>query len=186
MKNLLIIITILSLLIANINYANNGDGNKTPSEKSTQKKGEKFADKKGNFRIKFPGEPTTEKKTIESEIGDIQMFTFMYTGSVEVYMVAYSDYPEDKISGVPRKDMVQSAKTGFLGNLALNIIDEKEFKMNNNYGVYVEAKNEKYYTVAKLFMVDNRLYQLAILVTGDNIAKKTASDFLDSFELIKK
>jgi len=81
---------------------------------------------------------------------------------------------------------VQNAKKGFLGNLNQEIIKESDFVINNYPGVYVEAESSEYYSIAKLIIVDNRLYQIAILSTGGKISNKKAKKYLNSFEFVKK
>jgi len=185
MKNLLLIISLL--LIVNLMFANIeiSSGNDFPKENKQLKKDKKFSDKKGKFRIQFPGEPKKEKKVVETAIGDLDMFTFTCVDGNDVYMVAFTEFGE-KINELNTKDLVQKAKGGFISSINLEIIEEKEFKINDNYGVRVEAKNDKYYTVLKLFLANNILYQLVIIVAGDHIDNKSANNFLDSFELLKK
>lgn len=137
------------------------------------------------FRINFNGEhPSKEVSPVETAIGTINMTTYMVEdGSSIVYMVAISDYPEEYMGLATDDDLLKSVKEGYVGNMNLNVTTEKQVSHKGNNGIYFEASGGGYYTEVADYLVENRLYQIAILRTDRASTQKEIQDFIFSFEL---
>jgi len=143
----------------------------------------------GRFKINFYGEPTKSSKAIPTEVGDVEMITFLYEKSVtEAYMVAYSDYPSKLIENSPVDVLLDGAKNGGVSNLGITIFEfEKNLKIAGNPGRHFKGNNgSSIYVEWKLFLTGNRLYQIAILRDGSYATQERTDDFFGSFELIKE
>lgn len=155
--------------------------------KDDTKKVELFTSEDGSFKIYFPGKPTLTKEPVDTELGKIQMYTYMYEESVsKVYMVAYSDYPKAAIESGDTDVMLDGAKNGFLKNLNLRIDEEKDITLGDYEGIYFKAQGGGYYTVMKDYLIENRLYQIGILTDKSYPSQTDIDAFLNSFELVKK
>ena len=139
------------------------------------------------FTINFPnGEPTKTETPVETAIGTIQMTSYMYEKSYsEVYMVAVSAYPKDKIAGTEGSVLLDGAKSGYLDNLGLTTTTvSRKVNIDGHPGIYFEATNsEGYFTAVADYLVDNTLYQVAILCSDGAPTDKEVSDFIFSFKL---
>jgi hypothetical protein len=146
---------------------------------------EAFVDEDGFFSIKFPGEPTVESQNVPTEVGDIEMVTFMYEKSAtEVYMVAYSDYPSALIEMSDPAELLQGAKDGALGTYGATISEESEVEMDGNPGMMFKANSDSYYVTYEIYLVDNRLYQIVILKDGSYPSEDDYNTFIKSFTLL--
>lgn len=148
---------------------------------------DKFHSVEGKFKINFPGTPQQTQESIPTDVGKIEMVSFMYEKSVtEAYMVAYSDYPSEMVKASDTKTMLNDAKNGFLGELGLTVDKEEEITIDGFKGISFKAKGGTYYTVFKDVLVNNRLYQFGILKDGSYPSEEAIKSFIDSFELVKE
>jgi hypothetical protein len=139
-----------------------------------------------DFKINFFGkEPTKSVKPVETAVGTINMITYMYNKSSElIYMVALSDYPKQYIVGSNSESLLQSTKEGYVGNMNLTITHEEKLTHKGYPGLFFKASgNAGYYTEVIDYLVDNRLYQIAILRTDRASTEEEIKEFLYSFEL---
>ncbi len=141
----------------------------------------------GNFSIMFPGTPEQSFEQVPTEVGDIGMTTLMYEESVtKVYMVAYADYPSELVEASDPDVLIQAAKDGALSSQQMNNLDEEtDISINGYTGLYFKANNGQYYISYKIYLVNNRLYQIGILRDGSYATLEDEAAFLDSFTLLK-
>lgn len=144
-----------------------------------------FVSDEGNFSINFPGTPTEETQSVPTEVGNIEMVTFMYEKSAtEVYMVAYSDYPSALIELSNAKDLLGGAKDGALGTYGATVSTEKDITVDGNPGMYFKANSDSYYVTYEIYLVENRLYQIVILKDGAYATEDDYNKFTKTFKLL--
>ena len=139
-----------------------------------------------NFKINFFGiSPVKSVKPVETAIGTIDMTTYMYEKNAElIYMVALSDYPKQYISGSSSGQLLQSTKDGFVGNMNLSVTHEESVSHKGYPGLFFKASGGPgYYSEVIDYLVDSRLYQVAILRTDRASTEEEIKEFLFSFEL---
>lgn len=140
----------------------------------------------GRFTVVFPGEPDYSVEDVETAVGTLKMHTYLYEQSENAaYMVAYIDYPEDMVEESDNDVLLDAALEGALGSWGINAEKaKKETTWHSGYkGVFTKESSGDTYTAYEVLLVDNRLYQIAILQYGKPISKKALSSFYDSFEL---
>ena len=147
-----------------------------------------FSSEDGKFKINFLGEPTVTSDIIPTDVGDIEMMAFMYEKRVtEAYMVAYSDYPTEMVEASSTQDMLKGAKDGASGNLGITSFDlEENIELNGNEGMYFKGAAGSIFVEYKIFLVGNRLYQVAILRDGSYATEERSGEFFNSFELVSE
>ncbi len=147
---------------------------------------DKFHSVDGKFKVKFSGTPDVSNENIETEVGNIAMYMFMYEKSVtEAEMIAYSDYPSEMVALSNTDDMLQGAKEGAVSNLQATVTEEKEIMYNKHKGLEFKANSTQFYVNYKIFLVNNRLYQIAIMRDGSYASQANVDKFFNSFELIE-
>lgn len=142
----------------------------------------------GKFKVKFAGEPKVSSDIVPTDVGDIEMMSFLYEKSItEAYMVAYSDYPTAMVEQSSVKDMLIGAKNGSSGNMGITSFDlDKEVEMDGNPGMYFKGNANSIYAEYKIFLVGSRLYQIAILRDGSYATPERSDEFFNSFKLVEK
>ncbi len=144
-----------------------------------------FQSEDGKFEINFFGKPSESNETVATEVGDIEMMTFMYEKSAtEVYMVAYSDYPSAMVELSSAQDLLEGGKNGAVSSLGIYDFEyEEEAEKNGNPGLRFKGNNSNYYVEYEMYLVGNRLYQVAILRDGSYATPERADAFFSSFAL---
>jgi len=155
-------------------------------ESNTNTVAEKFYSEDGKFKASFTGTPEVSNESIPTEVGNIEMFMFMYEKSAtEIELLAYSDYPSALVEASDKDQMLQDAKDGAVNNLGAIIVEEKKITYKGYKGLEFKANSSQIYVNYKIFLVKNRLYQIAIMRDGSFASKENVDKFFDSFELIE-
>lgn len=146
----------------------------------------KYYSQDGRFKIGFPGEPTVFTEKVPTEVGELDMTSFIWEKySGEAYMASFTDYPAGLLKGVQPEELLQSAKDGILENMQTRPSAEEPRKLGDYPGMYFKAANDDISVVYLMYMVDNRLYQLVVSRSGQYPDEDAANTFLLSFELVK-
>lgn len=144
-----------------------------------------FKHEDGRFEINFMKAPKIESQNVPTEVGDIEMVTFMYEKSAtEAYMVAYADYPSAIIEASETEELLKGGKSGAAQSLGINeYSEEKEISMHEFPGLHFKGKSANgTYVVYDIYMVNNRLYQIAILRDGSYPSEESISNFNGTFD----
>ena len=112
------------------------------------------------------------------------MVTYMYAESDDIiYMLVYSDYPTEAVENSDPYVLLDVAKEGYVeGDMNLDISKEEQNELSGNKGIYFEADGDNGYTAVQDYIVDNRLFQIAILRTDRAPTDKEIKDFIGSFK----
>tara|TARA_Y100000385_G_scaffold289886_1_gene360864 strand:+ start:2857 stop:3321 length:465 start_codon:yes stop_codon:yes gene_type:complete len=145
-----------------------------------------FTAKDNSFQVAFEGEPTYSNQVIPKALGDVEMTSYMYErSSNEVHMVSFSDYEEAYVYENEPMHLLTGGRDGALESLGLKEVDtETVGELQGHMSVDFSAHNEQFYVVYKLVLVNNRLYQVAILKEEEAVDKKFAKAFMKSFRLL--
>jgi hypothetical protein len=145
-----------------------------------------YTSEEGKFSIKFPEEPEFSEENIDTELGAIRMATYVYEANEnKAFMVAYSDYPSMLMSLANKEDLLEGAKEGALASLGItNVTTEKIVEKNGNEGLYFNGDDgDNYHIEYEMYMVENRLYQIAIIESNGKNTAKEDKEFFTSFRL---
>ena len=144
-----------------------------------------FYSEDGKFKINFFGTPTHSSDVVETEVGNIEMTTYLYEKSVtEAYMVAYNDYPTEMIENASMEDMLDGAKEGSASSMGITKFDlDQDEMVEGNPGRHFRGNNGSYYVEYKLFVTGIRLYQIAIIRDGSYATTERTEEFFGSFKL---
>ncbi len=134
--------------------------------------------------MKFLGDPRVKLDPIQTEFGEIESMSFIYERNIiETYMVAYTDYPSMMVDASAPMALLQGAKEGSMLDGA-EIDMEQEIEIKGYPGLYFKSTFDGIYSEYKLYLVENRLYQVAILRDGDYATPAESDEFFNSFQLI--
>ena len=146
---------------------------------------DKYTSEDGRFKVNFPGTPKVESQDIPTEVGNIEMKSFTYEKSAtEVYMIAYSDYPSELVKQSDPDAILTGAKEGALTNMGATMDSEEKITMDGNPGYQFKAVKDSYYMVYKIFLKENRLYQILMMRDGSFPSQEAVDSYIGSFELI--
>jgi hypothetical protein len=103
-----------------------------------------------------------------------------------LYQVGYNDYPESIIQPGIEGQLLDGAMNGGVQALKGTVLSEKNLTLDGFPGkeakVKVSSPTSGEFTV-RIFLVENRLYQIMVGGTTGKIDQAGATRFLDSFKL---
>ncbi len=143
-----------------------------------------FTSQDGRFSISFHGKPIEREQEIPTPVGNLTAKMFIGFGAHRdgTFVAAYNDYPNQ----VDAETRLEAVKSGIIGRLKAKIISEKKITHDTYPGreVLLDAPSIGRYRT-RFYMVDLRLYQLAVGGTENFVKSEEADQFLDSFKLIQ-
>ncbi len=161
---------------------------------TTASAGPKLVDFKstdGKFAVTAPGNNRNDSKNLA--VGatglTIPVTTDRWDGpSSTVYAVTFADYP-DTFREVAAKTILDGVRDGLKGTDGKVALDEKvtlgkgadkidgrEFRIEAGSRTAVRVR---------VYLVESRLYQVMVTGTKDSVNTKAATEFLNSFKLVK-
>lgn len=148
----------------------------------------------GRFRVKTPGFMTEKSDTIGTKLGDQIYHTFFYQSPDKqsdnlFYMVSYVDYPE----GTMHMDSVELLQEFFevsAEEAAFSISGDLVYSQPQDYQSYpgyiwrVDYLKGAAIIKTRAFLVDNRYYNVQVIMLRENSLNPSSEKFFDSFYLM--
>ena len=177
---------VMMLGVATMNVGPQGTKvNETQLEIPGDQKWVKYEAPEGGFSVKFPTVPEVSSDDIETDIGlSTLQFYMSEMSSTEVYMVSFNEYAEGSLDGTDAKDLLEGGRDGAMGSLGIEGTEvEERFEYKGYSGLYFKANNGSFFVAYRLMLVNNRLYQVAILREGKYPSEANEKRFFKSFKL---
>ncbi len=154
---------------------------------SDQPEWKEFVSKEGRFKVLMPGTPKADKVATESDFGKGTLSMNVAQSGNVMYGANYSDFPPG-IKKTPIKQLFDSSRDGAVANLQGKLASEKDIKLGDHPGreLRIEVAGGKQLFRARVFLVDQRIYQVVVLSSPEAATSKEADRFLDSFKLTEK
>lgn len=149
---------------------------------------EEYASEAGGFTISTPLTLDESSQSVDTQAGPIDIYTFTAEDNQAAYIVAYSDYPEALVTQSEPDIILDGSRDGAVGNVGGTLINETRIDLQGNPGralvIDTTTDDGQDATVnARIYLVDNRLYQVLVVVPKGDEDEVDADGFLDSFSL---
>jgi len=141
-----------------------------------------FSSTEGGFAILMPGEPAQSTETVKTAAGDMSMHIYMLELKNSAYGVIYTDMPSmfQQMPNAADK-LLDGGRDGAVAQMKGKLVSEQAISIGRHPGRELHIDSDRAVIVARIFLVDLRLYQvLAILPKGQSPTDDTTK-FLDSF-----
>jgi hypothetical protein len=146
-----------------------------------------FAPKGGRFTVQMPGQPKEQTNKVNTAIGPIDVHLFVSAPDPNTaYIVGYSDYPEEMIKKSDSQKILDGARDGAVKNVNGKLDSEKKITIDGHPGRDFSIATEHFEGRDRIYLVNNRLYQVMMVGSRDFVTSKDAEKFLDSFKLTEK
>jgi hypothetical protein len=149
-----------------------------------------FLSETGRFSIQFPDEPILDEHMTSTEIGQIRLYQYIYSkDNTNAWLVSYSDYPEKMIKMGNKAQLLKGIKHRVLQGLNARASAEKKIKVQNKYqglSFVAKSRNKKLDILYRIFLVENRVYQISMYSSVGPFTTKDSTDFIGSFELLSE
>ncbi len=153
-----------------------------------------FKSHEGQFSILSPGDISQDVKTIETDIGTIDYFSFYHATNEEeefrsVYSVSYCEYPTNTI----HSDSTDMLLEFFAATIEQSIphggklVYEAPEQMEGYPGRLWRTSSPNLKIVkSKAFLVENRFYLIQVFSTNKKANRRDGDKFLKSFRLLNE
>lgn len=148
-----------------------------------------FKSETGGFAVMTPVPLQEEAKTLETEVGKIDMHQFTGLLNDIVYVIVYSDYPPEAAPPGYAEKMLDGARNGAMGSQG-RLVAETSISLAGYPGreLVIDTRGEDDRPPAtykgRLIMVKNRLYQVTVVAPRGKAGDKIIDEFLQSFKLL--
>jgi hypothetical protein len=148
-----------------------------------------FSSKDGGFTVLLPGKPKeqTRKERAPGGKGESTLRLFTVDHPTTAYQVAVTTDPNLKADADTLKTVLEQVRQAAQDSLKGKVLSEKKIKLDDKYpGVelQVEVPEGRLYR-SRVYVVNDRLYQVTVLGPKKTALSKEADQVLDSFQLTK-
>ncbi len=166
--------------------------NLIPPQLVAQSVWQTFQPKEGGFSILMPGEPTPLGASFEVK-GiplNLRQFVSSQQNDTVVYMAGWLDLPSSELREVPVKASLDSVQEGFRARLNGEILHAFEVKLSGNPGRHYKMNawidNRSYSVTQRVYLKENRIYQLTAMVPRriEFDLTRSVQGFLKSFQFV--
>lgn len=148
-----------------------------------------FTSEAGDFSINMPVTPS--HKSNESKLANGEAIRFELYSALEekkaAYIVAVIKYPDTLIKPGVEEIMLNGVSEQVKSKGSL--LGERKIKLNGKYPgreITILSKGGKVAVRTRLYLVENRLYQIVVSAPKENIDNQANQAYLDSFLLNEK
>ena len=143
----------------------------------------------GGFRIRMHGDPRVEQRNVDTPAGKITGNWYSLEGKDSVFGVGFADYPRQILQAVPPRNMFSGVRDSWLkriegrldGNATDIQLDGKWAGMEFTARGRLEGRDA--WMRGRLYLVDNRLYQLIVFGNKETIPVSDINQFMGSFKV---
>ncbi len=150
---------------------------------------QEFICKDGDFCLQVPGIPTTLKepesvllKLVKSKVAG---FTLERQDLPARFYVYYVDFPEADLQNADRQLEIVCT----LGRLMKKgRLDVKKIQYEGSPGreTTMDLEEDNYVEISRLYLVNDRFYQIAVITPKDQASANYVSKYLDFFRLVNR
>jgi hypothetical protein len=146
-----------------------------------------FHSKEGNYEVQLPGSPQENRNSVKTSVGTVYVvLAILEVKKHEGYYVGFSELPEAVIKSETEDRRLDNARDGAVSNSRGKLKSEKQIKLDGHKGRELEIEVDgKTLIRARLYHVNNRLYQVMVVGSRELVASADTGKFLDSFKLVK-
>lgn len=142
----------------------------------------------GRFRAIMPAKAERSVSDVPSANGKIPVYTFSSSNKTGSFMLSYADYPNAASSPAHEQEVLDAVRDGVLKGIEGVLVSESKLTLNGYPGREMKAtrmvEGSEMIFSWRLFLVGNRLYQLAVGTTKADSESPDIKKFFTSFELV--
>lgn len=142
---------------------------------------------KGGFSILLPQKPQEQTQPIDTAGGTAQLNLALVNAGDFTLGVSYNDIPAEALKSGDANTLLQGGRDGTAKNLKGRVVSDKAINLGAYPGIefVVEAPDSVRYQ-ARVYVVDNRLYQIMFIAPQNKADQIDTAAFFDSFKLLNK
>ena len=148
---------------------------------------ETYTSNEGAFSVALPATPEETSEAVPSPAGDIIFHNTKLNQPMVLYEVSFADYPDTLFSIQSAEDIMEGLLYTYTVNGQVKPLKYSAIAMNGYSGREVEifSPDGQLYIKARVYFVDERLYELTVITRKEHSRSVDIDQFLDSFQLIE-
>ena len=144
---------------------------------------EKYESREGKYSVQFPGKPnkTTNKA------GGIDLHIAIVEMGMGGFAVIHSDLPPEATKVAKPKALLDGGQKGLIENFKAKVTSSRDFEFGKEKYPARElvGEKDKLNLRIQIILAGNRLYQVFVVGSKEQIMNKEADAFFSSFEIAK-
>lgn len=155
-----------------------------------------YESEEGGFKVSVPGELKEVKRTVETEIGDINYHSFAYRDNDPnaenlLYTISYSEYPEGSIHS-DSTELIKEFLDASVEESVLSVAGKLVYANNSPKQGYpgklwrVDYGEGAGIIRTHSFVKENRCFTIQTACTKEKSLNEASDKFMKSFRFIKK
>jgi hypothetical protein len=148
-----------------------------------------FKSEAGRFSVMTPALLEETVQPVETQGGKLDLHLFAGQWGNIGYYVSYCDYPPELAQTDRLEKMLDGARDGAVGNVQGRLISEARIDLSGHPGRELVIETGAQVAPGarlqgRMFMVQNRLYQIMVVVPRAEKVPREGEQFLQSFKLL--
>lgn len=147
----------------------------------------------GNFRVLMPGETNYLPQDVDGADGrkiKLHVFAVETEDGALAWLTFYNDYTEEHVRDTGATTILRNSQKGALESANATLTKESEIVLGEHPGREFrftgESDGQPYRGVWRLYLVNNRLYQLGLIAVDKPLPEESVAKYFGSFELLRK
>ena len=146
----------------------------------------------GGFSVLMRGAPQYARQQVNTPAGRMEAHLYSSDRPASFFAVGYSDYPIALVVGVPPQELFAGVRDTWVKRIDGKLIaQDSGVKLAGKYpGLEFTArgkvKDNEAFLQARLYLVDQRLYQVIAMGRTSEVPQGDVNRFLNSFRLIEE
>jgi hypothetical protein len=141
------------------------------------------------FSILMRDQPQYMRQTLDTPAGKMEAHLYASDRPDAYFAVGYSDYPLALVLGGSPQELFADVRDTWVRRLEGRLVSSDDRIRIGNYPGYAfsvvgKAKGADAILDARLYLVDQRLYQIVAISRRNEVAQGIVNRYLDSFKLI--
>lgn len=143
----------------------------------------------GGFAVLMRPQPRYAKQPVETPAGRTIAHLYSSDRPDAFFAVGYSDYPLAAVVGTPPQDLFAGVRDTWVRRVEGKVVTSSPVTLEGKYpGLEFTAegrvKDAAAFLQARVYLVDQRLYQVVALARKGEISQGVVNRFLNSFRII--
>jgi hypothetical protein len=144
-----------------------------------------FTSPDGSFTIALPGDPIEKKETTKTAAGNMDMHLFTLDLRNISYAVIYTDFPPAFLQ-MPNaaEKLLEGGRNGAVAQVKGRLVSDQPISIGRHPGRELQIECSQGTILARIYIIDGRLYQMIVLTPTGKAISHDARKFLESFRVV--
>ncbi|HEX8494071.1 MAG TPA: hypothetical protein VF658_14590 [Pyrinomonadaceae bacterium] len=134
----------------------------------------------GRFSILMPSEPKVQEQPVDTAVGKLINHIFLAQKGSAAFAISYADYPQNNADP---QGVLDTVRDGAINGIKGTLVSGKNITHKTFPGREFQASTQGALYTSRIFLVNNRLYQMVVVAPVGHLTDAEVNRFLTSFDL---